>query len=303
MTQGWSLYISIFAIANIAACLWLLWWTARKRPGDRSDTETTGHVWDGDITELNRPMPRWWLNLFYITVVFAVGYLVYYPGLGAFAGTSGWTSVRQHDADAAAAEAKIAPLFAAFRKQDLAALVHDADAQRLGRAVFANNCSTCHGSDARGAIGYPNLTDNDWLWGNAPDTVLTTILEGRTGAMPALGAVLGDEGVAAAAVYVQKLAGRPADDALASKGQATFATICAACHGADGRGNIALGAPNLTDEIWLYGSDYDSIAATIRAGRAGQMPAHGPLIGADRARLAAAFVLAQASIADKTTNH
>ncbi len=300
MSQGWSLYISIFSIANIAACLWLLWWTARKRPGDRADTDTTGHVWDEDITELNRPMPRWWLNLFYLTVVFAVGYLIYYPGLGAFAGTSTWTSSGEHDADAAAAEARIAPVFAAFRDQPLTALMHDANAQRLGRSVFANNCSTCHGSDARGAKGYPNLTDKDWLWGGEPDAVLTTILEGRTGAMPALGGALGDDGVAATAVYVQKLAGLQADDALAAKGQASFVTICAACHGTDGRGNPALGAPNLTDDIWLYGNDFATIKATIRDGRNGQMPAHRPLIGEDRARLAAAFVLAlsQQAVAD-----
>ncbi|MBK7043912.1 MAG: cytochrome-c oxidase, cbb3-type subunit III [Rhodanobacteraceae bacterium] len=294
MSLGWTLYISIITIVNILAFLWLLWWTAKNR-SNKAENEDTGHVWDGDIRELNRPLPKWWLNLFYITIVFAFVYLVLYPGLGSFAGTKQWSSTGEHDADVKAAEDKIAPIFARFRQQSLAELVHDADAQRLGASVFANNCATCHGSDAKGAKGYPNLTDGDWLWGGDPDTVLTTILDGRQAAMPAMGAVLGDDGVAAAAVYVQSLSGRNVDDALAARGQAHFQTICAACHGADGKGNPILGAPNLTDNTWLYGSDFNTVATTIRSGRNGQMPAHRLTLGEDRVRLAAAWVLAQSA--------
>lgn len=302
MSQGWTLYISILTIVNILACLWLLWWTAKNR-SNKAEDQDTGHVWDGDLRELNRPLPKWWLNLFYLTIVFALGYLVYYPGLGSFTGTSKWTSGNEHDADAVAAETKIAPIFARFRSKAVADLIHDADAQRLGASVFANNCATCHGSDAKGAKGYPNLTDQDWLWGGEPDTVLTTILEGRQGAMPALGAALGEDGVAATAVYVQSLSGMQVDDALAAKGQAQFQTICAACHGPEGKGNPLLGAPNLTDHTWLYGSEFAVIAETIRNGRAGQMPAHRPILGEDRVRLAAAWVLAQSQAQPNAEAH
>lgn len=295
MNQGWSLYIAILSIVNILAFLWLLWWTAKKRPGDRAESDTTGHVWDEDITELNRPMPRWWLNLFYLTVAFAFAYLAYYPGLGSFAGSSRWTSAGEHDAAVAAAEAKIAPVFAAFRSKPIGELARDPEALRLGRSLFANHCATCHGSDARGAKGYPNLTDADWLWGGDPDTVLATILDGRQAAMPAMAGALGETGVAAAAVYVQKLSGQPVDDALASKGQAHFQTICAACHGPEGKGNPMLGAPNLTDDVWLYGGDFATLTATIGNGRNGQMPAHRTLLGEDRVRLAAAWVLGQSA--------
>lgn len=296
MSSGWSLYIAIFAIINILACLWLLWWTSKRRPDQQAEStgKTTGHEWDG-ISEYNSPLPKWWLNLFYLTIAFAFAYLAYYPGLGNFVGSSTWTSAKEHDTQAAAADAKLQPMFAAFRAKSLADLVKDPEAQRLGRAIFANNCTACHGSDAKGAKGFPNLTDQDWLWGGESETVLTTILRGRQAAMPAWGPVLGADGVAAAAVYVQSLSGLSADPTLVAAGKISFQTICAACHGPEGRGNPLLGAPNLTDNIWLYGSDFQTIQQTITNGRNGMMPAHQPLIGEDRVRLAAAWVLAQAS--------
>jgi len=293
MSQGWSWYIAVVSLANILGCLWLLWWTAKKRPGERSESETTGHTWDGDLTEYNKPLPRWWLNLFYATIVFALAYLVLYPGLGAFAGTQGWSSAKEHAKDAAEADAAIKPLFAKFAATPLAELGENTEALALGRSVFANNCATCHGSDARGAKGFPNLTDSDWLWGGAPESVLTTILDGRQAAMPPLGQVLGEQGVTEAAVYVQSLSGHAVDATLAQAGKARFDMICAACHGPDGKGNPALGAPNLTDGVWLYGGDFSTISETIRNGRQGRMPAHRGLLGEDRARLAAAFVLSQ----------
>lgn len=291
MNTGWTLYIAILTIANILACVWLLWWTARKRPDERGEHETTGHVWDDNLQELNRPMPRWWLNLFYLTIVFSLGYLVLYPGLGAFAGTKSWTSGKEHDTEVAAAEAQLAPLFARFAQQSPGELAKNPEAVQLGRSVFAHNCVQCHGSDARGATGFPNLTDKDWLWGGDPDTVLATILNGRQGAMPAWGQMLGEQGVTEVASYVQTLSGAKVDDALARAGEARYKQICVACHGPEGKGNPALGAPNLTDDVWLYGGSFEQIATTVRNGRNGRMPAHQPIIGADRARVAAAYVL------------
>ena len=292
MSTGWSWYVGVLTVANILACLWLLWWTGRKRD-NRPEGETTGHVWDGDLVEGNKPMPRWWINLFYITIVFAFAYLLWYPGLGAFAGVGNWSSRQKHAEDVAAAQAKLEPVLARFRGEPVANLAANAEAVGLGRSVFANNCSTCHGSDARGARGFPNLVDQDWQWGGEPDTVLATVLNGRQAAMPPFGPVLGEAGVTATTAYVQSLSGQPVDAALAAAGSAHFQALCAACHGAEGRGNPLLGAPNLTDDTWLYGGDGATIAETITGGRTGQMPAHATLIGEDRSRLAAAWVLSR----------
>lgn len=294
MSAGWSWYIILFSIVNILACLWLLWWTAKRRPGQKaaSSMETTGHEWDG-IREYNSPLPKWWLNLFYLTIVFAFVYLAIYPGLGNWIGTQGWTSVAQHDADAAAADAKLAAVFGAYAGVSPDQLRQDAEAQKLGASVFSHNCVTCHGADAKGAKGFPDLTDADWLWGGDPETVLATILDGRQAAMPALAAVIGEDNIPAVAVYVQSLSGISTDSGLAAAGKVQFQTICAACHGPEGKGNPLLGAPNLTDKVWLYGSDFATISETIRNGRNGKMPAHRALIGEDRARLVAAWVLAR----------
>jgi cytochrome c oxidase cbb3-type subunit 3 len=291
MSTGWSWFVIILTVANILGCVWLLWWTGR--PSKTPEGETTGHVWDGDLVEGNKPMPRWWINLFYLTIVFAFAYLAWYPGLGAFAGVGGWTSRGQHAADVQAAQARLEPVLARFREVPIASLAADPEAVALGRSVFANNCATCHGSDARGARGFPNLADADWQWGGEPDTVLATVLGGRQAAMPAFGPVLGEEGVKAATAYVESLSGRRADPTLAQAGQAHFQTLCMACLGPDGQGNPLLGAPNLTDATWLYGGDTATIVTTITNGRGGQMPAHAPLIGEDRVRLAVAWVLAQ----------
>lgn len=294
MNTGWSTYVIVLTVVNMAACLWLIGWTAKKRPGEGGSSDTTGHVWDG-ITEYNKPMPRWWLNLFYLTLVFGAVYFVLYPGLGAYAGTQGWTSVAEHDADRAEAEARLAPLFARYRDVPLPELGADPAALALGRSVFANHCATCHGSDARGALGFPNLTDGDWLWGGTPEAVLQTIRAGRQAAMPALGGALGDGGVTEVAVYVQSLSGTPGDPALMRAGKQRYDLLCVACHGVDGRGNPQLGAPNLTDDIWLYGGSHEAIARSVREGRNGHMPPHGPILGEDRARLVAAWVLAQSA--------
>jgi len=290
MTTGWGIFVALLVLVNVVGALWLLFATARS---PQQEEDTTGHVWDEDLTEYNNALPRWWLGLFLLTVVFAAVYLVFYPGFGAIAGTLGWTQTGEVKADLAENNRKLEAVFSRFRDRSVEELEHNPEALSFGRNVFVNNCAACHGSDARGAKGYPNLTDNDWLFGGSPDQVLTTILNGRGGVMPPLGAALGDQGVNEVANYVLTLSGGNADPALSEAGKARFITICAACHGPEGKGNIAIGAPNLTDNIWLYGNSLDDIKASIRDGRSGKMPAWEPIIGKDRARLVGAWVLAQ----------
>lgn len=285
------LIIALVAL-NILGCVWLMWWTGKRRPGDPAPTQTS-HQWDGDLTEYNQPMPRWWLVLFYLTIVFGIVYLVWFPGMGDYAGTSGWTSAAEHDAQRAADEARTEALLKPYAEQPLPALAADPQALRYGQSVFANHCATCHGADARGAKGFPNLSDAIWHWGGTPEAILATVLNGRTGVMPPMGAAMGNEqGLKEIVAYVRSLSGLPHDRTAALAGQARFVP-CVACHGADGRGNQQLGSPDLTDDYWLYGSDEESLRATISFGRTGQMPAHAPLIGATRARLAAAWVYAR----------
>ncbi|KFN51016.1 cytochrome-c oxidase, cbb3-type subunit III [Arenimonas composti] len=290
MSKGWSIYVILIVAANILGAAWLLWWTSRP-PKDGKHTETTGHVWDGDIREYNKPLPRWWINLFYITIVFAIGYLIWFPGLGGFAGTAGWTSAGEHDRAKSEADARLAEAFSRFDGMGIDEIARDEQAVGFGARIFANTCAQCHGADGRGARGFPNLTDADWQWGGSPEQILTTVLHGRQAAMPALGAAMGGEvGISEVAAYVQSLSGLRADPALAGAGRARFAGVCAACHGADGRGNEALGAPNLTDGVWLYGGDFETIREGVIAGRNGMMPAHLPILGETRSRLVAAYV-------------
>lgn len=290
MSGAWSWYVIGLVVLNLGGYVWLLWWTGRRRPGDPGP-EDTSHWWDGDITEYNKPMPRWWLNLFYLTIAFAVGYLIYYPGLGAWAGSSGWTSVREHDVEKAQGDARIAAAFAPYAQRPLEELARDADALRLGQSIFANHCAACHGADARGARGFPDLTDSIWHWGGKPDEVLTSVMDGRQAMMPALAAALGgDAEIDETVAYVRSLSGQNVDTAQATAGAARFAGLCAACHGADGKGNALMGAPDLTDAYWLYGGDAAAIRETVLKGRSGAMPAHAALLGPARARVVAAWV-------------
>jgi cytochrome c oxidase cbb3-type subunit 3 len=242
------------------------------------------------LTELNNPLPRWWLHLFNITIVFSIAYLVLYPGLGNVTGALGWTQLTQYDAELVVAEVTEQAVFGRFSDMEPEALMADAEAGEIGRRLFANSCAMCHGSDARGAPGFPNLTDNDWLYGDSYDQVLTSISNGRIGTMPALGAALGEDGVNEVVAYVQQLSGQDADSTLATAGKTRFDMLCMACHGLDGKGNQALGAPNLTNGIWLYGGDAQTIADTINNGRAGKMPAHESLLNEQRRRVIAAYV-------------
>jgi cytochrome c oxidase cbb3-type subunit III len=299
MTAFWSWFIAILVASNIAGCVWLLWYTGKRR-ADEPAEDATSHWWDGDITEYNKPMPRWWINLFYITIVFSIGYLAWYPGFGSFEGYGGWTSAKAHDADRADAESRLAIALAPFDDKPLAELARDPLALAHGRAVFANHCATCHGSDARGARGFPNLTDRSWNWGGDADSILASVSHGRQAVMPPLAPALGSEqAVTETAVYVQSLSGKRVDASLAAAGKQRFVMLCSGCHGVDGTGNMAMGAPDLTDDNWLYGGDFASIREAIVNGRNGQMPAHEPLIGPRRSRLVAAWVYSLSQPADQ----
>jgi cytochrome c oxidase cbb3-type subunit 3 len=290
MTQGWSIYIIVIVALNIVGATWLLWWTGRRRPGD-PPSDATSHHWDGDLTEYNKPMPLWWINLFYLTIVFGIGYLAWYPGLGAFAGTSGWSSRGQLVAEQAVAEKKLASEFVGVDNQSIDVIARDPNAVVTGRRIFANNCAMCHGSDARGGKGFPNLTDDKWQWGGTPADILATVQNGRQAAMPQFAAALGSEAnITATAIYVQSLSGQTVDPMLANEGKQIFSGICAACHGVNGKGNPAIGSADLTDDYWLYGNSIDTIRAAIHEGHSGQMPAHKELLGETRTRLVAAYV-------------
>lgn len=290
MTSAWSWYIVALVALNIVAATWLLWWTARRRAGDPA-ADATSHHWDGDLTEYNKPLPRWWINLFYLTIVFAIAYLIWYPGLGNSKGTSGWTSRGELKAEQQAADQLLAQRFGTYAKAPIDVVARDPAAIATGQRIFANTCAMCHGSDARGAKGFPNLADKHWQWGGTPDAILASILEGRQAAMPPFAAALGGEAnITATAVYVQSLSGQRVDPQLAATGKTLFSGICAACHGLEGKGNPMLGSADLTDDYWLYGNRIDDIRAAIELGHNGQMPASRELLGPLRARLVGAYV-------------
>jgi cytochrome c oxidase cbb3-type subunit 3 len=290
LNSFWNWFVIIITVGSILACWWLLHWTKGISDREGDEVDSTGHIWDEDIRELNSPLPRWWLHLFNITIVFALIYLVLFPGLGNFGGYLGWTQLTQYDTEVASATSAQESVFARFREMDGAALIADEEALDIGGRLFGNNCAMCHGSDGRGARGFPNLANDDWLWGDSYDAVLTSITKGRVGAMPPMGAALGENGLREVVAYVQQLSGQKADAEMAAAGQARFQMVCIACHGMDGTGNQALGAPNLTYDIWLYGGNPDDIEATITNGRSGNMPAHENLLNEDRRRLIAAYV-------------
>ncbi len=296
MTSFWSWYITLLSLGTIAALVWLLLAT-RKGQRQESTEETVGHSYDG-IEEYDNPLPRWWFMLFVATVVFALGYLALYPGLGNWKGMlpgyeGGWTQVKQWQKEVDKANEQYGPLYAKFAAMPVEDVAQDPQALKMGGRLFASNCSVCHGSDAKGAYGFPNLTDNDWLYGGEPETIKTTIMHGRQAAMPAWKDVLGEAGIRNVAGYVRSLSGRDTPEGVevdVEQGQKLFATNCVACHGADGKGNHAMGAPNLTDNVWLYGSSFAQIQQTLRYGRNGKMPAQEANLGNDKVHLLAAYV-------------
>jgi cytochrome c oxidase cbb3-type subunit 3 len=286
--SGWSVYVAALTLAGIVACLLLLWVAARRKV--MAADNTTGHVWDEDLRELNNPLPRWWMGLFVLTVVFSLGYLALYPGLGSFAGTLGWTQLQQYDAEVHKLQQQVAPLYARFSGMNAPQLAADAQAMRIGERLFINNCAQCHGSDARGSKGFPDLTDADWLYGGSHERIVETIALGRRGVMPPMAAALGSaQDVRNVAQYVLSLSGSPHDKFAAESGRAKFAA-CAACHGVNGKGNPALGAPNLTDRVWLHGWGEAAIVDAIQRGRDNQMPAHADKLSAEQIRVLGAYV-------------
>ena len=286
----WSWWVIVLTVGNILGCWWLIVWTMKKRAGESATGDVTHHTWDENLQEYNNPLPRWWLWLFYITLVFGVIYLVLYPGLGKFRGVLGWTAEQHYEKEMAAAQEKYGPIFANYAEQKIPALAANDEAVETGRRLFLNYCATCHGSDARGITGFPNLADDDWLYGGDPASIKTSILDGRQGMMPGWQSSLGDEGVKQVTEYVMKISGRQVDEGLAQKGQQKYQQMCVACHGADGKGNQALGAPNLTDDTWLYGGSPGAIRESIARGRQGNMPAHREFLGEDKVHLLAAYV-------------
>ncbi|TFV96574.1 cytochrome-c oxidase, cbb3-type subunit III [Oxalobacteraceae bacterium OM1] len=301
----WSLYISVLTILGIAGCALLLWAQSKVKievPADGSVTETTGHSWDEGLEELNNPMPRWWMWMFYLTIVFGIGYLALYPGLGAFAGKLGWKSTGEYQAELSKADAQYGPIFDKYLKQDLKAVAADPQARAIGERLFLTYCAQCHGSDARGNKGFPNLTDHDWLYGGDPETIKTTIMGGRNGVMPSMAAAVGsDKDVENVAQYVLSLSGSTHDPIKAVFGKEKFAA-CAACHGPGGQGNPMIGAPNLSDKIWLYGGSADTIMETIRKGRNNTMPSFKDFLGEAKVHVVAAYVWSLSNNASQTAS-
>lgn len=321
MSSFWSIWISVISLGTILGCFLLLRWCLLNKTGVE-EGDDMHHSFDG-ILELNNQLPRWWTILFYMTIVWGLLYLLLYPGLGNFAGLLGWKSSNQdirslaeskaavvqsaeeaknslfgvgveYDRELKFAEERFAPIFNKYAKQPIESLAQDPEALKIGQRLFSQNCSQCHGSDARGQRGFPNLTDNDWLYGGTPDKIKETLIMGRNAMMPGWIDTMGEQGVKEVAAYVLSLSNRPISDksplkGLADAGQARFA-VCAACHGTDGSGNQALGAPNLTDNIWLYGGTDELLIETLTHGRAGVMPAFNETLGEKKVHLISAYV-------------
>lgn len=288
MSNAWSWYLIIGTVVTLVACFWLVAWTNRQRASDEEIAEAESHVWDEDVRELNNPLPMWWLWLFVITVVWGAGYLVYYPGMGNYEGIGGWSQEQQWADEVAAAEAEYGPIFAQYGEMEVADLVNDQAALDIGFSLYQNYCSQCHGSTAQGARGFPNLTDDVWLYGGDPTAIEISILQGRIGVMPPLNSVFGsEEAIDEMVRYTQNMADGMDTD---SPAHTQYMQLCVACHGPTGEGMTALGAPSLVDDVWLYGSSPTEIRKSIVEGRMGAMPGHSNLIGPDRARILTAYV-------------
>jgi cytochrome c oxidase cbb3-type subunit III len=288
-SKFWEWYILILVGLSFVFCFALVIWMSRgRKPGAK--IESHGHVWDGDLEELNNPLPLWWLYMFYITMVFGIVYLLLYPGSTVFGGAFKWSEVGQYEQEMKVAEQKYGPLYEKFRTQDIKAVAANPEALKMGQRLFMTYCTACHGSDAGGGPGFPNLRDSDWLYGGQPENIKASIADGRNGGMPPWGAVLGNEGVHNVSEYVMSLSGRKVNAEAAAAGKEKFQQLCVACHGADGKGNYAMGAPNLTDNIWLYGGSQAAIMKSISDGRSGRMPAHGEFLGEAKVHLLAAYI-------------
>ena len=286
----WGYYIAIGVIVSIGFCLFVLRANRTNHSGKSDKPELHGHVWDGDLQEYNNPLPRWWMGLFYITIVFGLAYVILYPGLGTFRGYLNWNSKTAYNDEQKKAEAQYAPLYKKYEQQDVKAVAANPEARATGQRLFLTNCAQCHGSDAGGSKGFPNLSDKDWLYGSDPKVIETSITEGRNGAMPAFGKQLSQDQIKDVAYYVLSLSGFPANGLQLYGGKKVFMNTCAACHGGDGKGNQMIGAPNLTDNIWLHGGSPETIMETITKGRNSHMPAHKTILDSAKIHLLTAYV-------------
>ncbi len=289
-SEFWSWYISIITVVSILACGVFLWKLTTRKLAPGEQPGTMGHVWDENLEEYNNPLPNWWRWLFYITIVFSLIYLVLYPGLGSFGGVLNWTSTNQYEKEMTAAEEQFGPVFAKYAAMEIPAVAADPEGRKIGENLFLNYCAQCHASDGRGSRGFPNLADNAWQYGGEPETIKLTLLNGRQGIMPPMAAALPGEGVKDVAHYVMSLSGMTHDNLRKTRGAALFQTNCAVCHGTDGTGNKMLGAPNLTDDAWIYGRGESAIIETLINGRNGVMPAWGEFLGEDKVHILSAYV-------------
>jgi cytochrome c oxidase cbb3-type subunit 3 len=287
MASFWSAWIIILTGATIVGLVWILFGNRKREVG--LEEKTTGHEYDG-IQEYDNPLPAWWFYMFVITIVWGLGYLAIYPGLGNFPGLLGWTQVNQHTAEVNAAEDKYRAMRDRYLAIPIEEIANDPAVRKMGMRMFGNNCAQCHGADGKGSYGFPNLTDDDWLYGGTATAIKTTLTQGRQAAMPAWGGPLGDQGVTDVTAYIMSLSGREASAGSVEAGKTQYQTYCVACHGAEALGNQALGAPNLANGIWLYGGREDQIAHSIRAGRNGVMPAMKDHLSEDKIHILSAYV-------------
>ena len=288
---GWSSYIALVTLVGIFWCLWLLFSVRKTKAilGPDGHVTDTGHVWDGNLRELNNPLPRWWMWMFLLSCIFALVYLLLYPGLGSYPGILGYSTDSALMKSMTNANEELKPVYAKYVKMDIVQVAADPKAREMGQRLFLNSCAQCHGSDAGGSKGFPNLTDGDWLYGGSPENIKTTLINGRNGVMPAYGH-LETAQIVNLANYVRSLSRLPADDIKVARGSELFKSNCIACHGEDGKGNIALGAPNLTDKTWLYGGSEAVIVESITKGRMAMMPAQDKVLSPEKIHLLTAYV-------------
>ncbi len=287
MSSFWSLWISILTVVTILGTVWLLF--ANRKSKNTGPDATTGHIYDG-IEEYDNPLPAWWFYMFVFTIIFGIGYLIAYPGMGSFKGVLNWTQISQWQGESDKAEKKYGAIFATYREMPIEQVAADRKALKMGQRMFSNNCAQCHGGDARGSYGFPNLTDNEWLYGGSPDAIKTSITNGRSGLMPSWEAALGEDGIDSVSNYVLGLSGRDVDADSAAIGHDKYQMFCVACHGVEGKGNVMFGAPDLTNDIWLYGGSQGLVQRSIRGGRNGEMPAHKEILSEDKIHLLTAYV-------------
>jgi cytochrome c oxidase cbb3-type subunit 3 len=301
-SSGWGIYIALVTGVGIVWCLYLLFSQRKTNVTYEADGSVadTGHVWDGDLRELNNPLPRWWMWMFVLSCVFAIVYLILYPGMGTYEGSLGYTTRNAHDASVVQANQQLKPVYAKYMSMDAKQVAADPAAREMGQRLFLNHCAQCHGSDAGGSKGFPNLADTDWLYGGDTENIKQTLIGGRAGVMPAF-AHLESVQVSDVANYVRSLSGLAADQIKVGRGAEVYKSNCAACHGAEGKGMAAMGAPNLTDKVWLYGGSEATIIETVLKGRNGMMPAHETILTPEKIHLLTAYVWGLSNVKDKNS--